>query len=351
MSFLHDLVVIGGSAGAIEALRGLLGGLSRSFPASVLVVVHSAAEGPGGLPAVLSRMGPLKAGHAVDGEPIVPGRVYVAPRDRHLLVKKGGLVTPRGPKENLFRPAIDPLFRTAARLYGPRVVGVILSGGLDDGTHGLGLVSRHGGLTVVQDPEDAAFDSMPSSAMKYTTVDHVVPASGMGPLLDRLVRQPAAAPPAVAEKVDVAEAPTDLLPKLARSSPPSPMGCPECEGALWEQVDDNFPLYRCHVGHGFTARSLAAGQEALAERDLWSALRREEEIAEIYRRMAAVEEADVLAAQHRLHLQAAERNADAIRAILKQQQTSDEEVAARAGPSRTIKSGRSTQARKRRTAE
>jgi two-component system, chemotaxis family, protein-glutamate methylesterase/glutaminase len=356
MAFQHELVVVGGSAGALEALRGVLGGLSPGFPASVLVVIHSAAEGPGGLPAVLSRMGPLKATHAVDGEPLVPGRIYVAPRDRHLLVKKGRVVTPRGPKENLFRPAIDPLFRTAARLYGPRVIGVILSGGLDDGTHGLGLVHRHGGLTVVQDPDDAAFDSMPLSAMQFTTADHVVPSSGMGSLLESLARQPAPAPgpgrEAAAEGIDIAEAPSNALPKLRLSAPPSPMSCPDCDGALWEQVDNGFPLYRCHVGHGFTARTLAAGQEALAERDLWTALRREEEIAEIYRRMEAVENAEHLAAQHRVHLSAAERNADAIRTILTQQQSSDEAATGRdAGARRAGRPAGGARPRGRRTAK
>ena len=173
----HDMITIGASAGGVEALTELVRGLPVDLPASVFVSLHVPPHGTSMLPQILSRRGPLPAHHARDGEPIEPGRIYVAPPDLHLLIHQGVVRLSRGPRENGFRPAIDPLFRTAARWHGPRVVGVILSGTLDDGTAGLLAIKERGGFAVVQDPDDALFPGMPRNAMDVVHVDHVLPAS------------------------------------------------------------------------------------------------------------------------------------------------------------------------------
>ena len=183
----RDVVAIGASAGGIQALTSLASGLPRDFPAAVFVVVHIPPYAVSRLPEILSRAGPLPAAHARQGEPIEPGRIYVAPPDRHLLVRQGWVELARGPRENHSRPAIDPLFRTAARAYGPRVVGVVLSGSLYDGSMGLMAIKTRGGVAVVQDPNEAAFASMPRSALQAVTADHVLPAAAMAAVLGDLV--------------------------------------------------------------------------------------------------------------------------------------------------------------------
>src|SRR5215207_10858312 len=182
----RDIVVIGTSAGGVEALRALVGGLPADFPGSVFVVMHTAPDSPGVLAQILERSGPLPAAHASNRERIRPGRVYVAPPDMHLLLEPGVMRLTRGPKENRFRPAIDPLFRSAAAVYGPRVVGIILTGGLDDGTSGLWAVKRLGGVAVVQDPDEAFMPSMPQSALEQVEGDYKLPVAEIPGGLARL---------------------------------------------------------------------------------------------------------------------------------------------------------------------
>lgn len=182
----HDVVVIGASAGGLQALKQLFEGLPATFPAAVLIVVHVRSNGTGALPEILARAGRLPVEFAADGDAIVPGRVYVAHADRHLLITDDGLRVVHGPRENGFRPAIDPLFRTAARIYGSRVVGIILSGALSDGVYGLSVIKEHGGVAVVQHPADAIVPTMPRNAMSVVDADHVVPVSEMAALLERL---------------------------------------------------------------------------------------------------------------------------------------------------------------------
>src|SRR5215211_1119499 len=186
-----DIIVVGASAGGIEALRVLAGGLPADFPASLFVVLHTSPESPAMLPNILDRSGSLPALSPKDGDRIRPGTIYVAPPDRHLLIEPNRLRVTRGPKENRFRPAVDPLFRSAAETYGPRVIGVILTGYLDDGTAGLWNVKQRGGTTIVQDPADAVADSMPRSALKHVEVDHCVRLVQIPSLLVRLTHEPA----------------------------------------------------------------------------------------------------------------------------------------------------------------
>jgi two-component system chemotaxis response regulator CheB len=190
----HDVIVIGFSAGGVEALTRLVRDLPSELPAAILIVHHFPARSISALPRILSRVGKLPASHGVDGERIRPGHIYIARPERHLLVDGDRIQLSPGPKENRHRPAIDPLFRTAARSYGTRVIAVLLSGTLDDGTDGMRVVKTCGGLTVVQRPEDALFGDMPSNAMHLVSVDYVESAAGLGALLTRLVSEPAAVP-------------------------------------------------------------------------------------------------------------------------------------------------------------
>jgi two-component system chemotaxis response regulator CheB len=187
-----DIIVIGASTGGIEALKFLAADLPRDFKGSVFVVVHVAATGPNFLGAILDRLGPLPAATAENGQEIQPGRIYVAPADYHLLLDKGGHIrTKRGPKENRFRPAIDALFRSAAHAFGPRVVGVVLTGFLDDGTAGLWAIKERGGTAIVQHPEEALAPTMPMNALKHVEVDHIATLSKIPHLLAKLAETPA----------------------------------------------------------------------------------------------------------------------------------------------------------------
>jgi two-component system chemotaxis response regulator CheB len=289
----RDVIVVGASAGGVQVLQELMRGLPADLPAAVFIVIHTSPSSPGILPNILDRAGPLAVAHAVDGEPVRHRRVYVAPPDHHLLVRDGVVRVTHGPKENGFRPAVDPLFRTAARSAGPRVVGVVLSGGLDDGTIGLTHVKYHGGVAVVQDPNEAVFPSMPASAVQNVEVDHIVPVAAMPALLMRLATEPIpegafamAHSNADDDRSDVAEAGKAALLTGTQPGPPSALTCPECGGALWELKDGKLVRYQCHVGHSYTAESLVAEKNGELEAVLWSALRALEENAELRRRMA-----------------------------------------------------------------
>lgn len=187
----HDIVVIGFSAGGVDPLCQLVAGLPRDFPASLFVVHHFPPQSVSALPSIVNRAGPLEAAHPVDGEAIRPGRIYVARPDQHLLVRDHHIQLTRGPREHGHRPAVDPLFRTAARSHGSRVIGVLLSGTLDDGTAGLLAVKDAGGLALVQDPAETAYPGMALSAIQHVPVDAVAPIARLGPLVDRLSREPA----------------------------------------------------------------------------------------------------------------------------------------------------------------
>jgi two-component system chemotaxis response regulator CheB len=287
----RDVIVIGTSADRIAALSLLVSTLPADLPASIFVVRHSAPELPSILPRLIERAGRLTASHALDGELIRKSHVYVAPPDHHMLLDDGNISLSKGPKENRMRPAVDPLFRSAALTFRERVVGVILSGTLDDGTAGLWSVKHRGGVTIVQDPLDAKYPSMPQSALNNVKVDHCVPLADIGPLLIEFANDDVETPDdqgcdvcnrleaenriALGDWTSVRA--VQHLGKLTR------FNCPDCHASMWQLDSDNFIRFRCSTGHAFTGDALLATQNDTIENVLHDALR-------------AIEENDVLTA-------------------------------------------------------
>lgn len=287
----HDLIVVGASAGGVEALMKLVAPLPADFGAAVCIVLHMPPDSPSLLPRLLSRASALPAHHVLDGERLTPGQIYVAPPDYHLVVRPGHLDLSHGPRENRNRPAIDVLFRSAALAYGARVVGVILSGTLDDGTAGMRVIKARGGVAVVQDPDDALFPGMPQHVLESGAVDHVLPVMEMGKLLVKLSQAPASRTPAAAEgtREEAAMADADLSLMFGGTHPgtPSVFACPDCGGVLWELQDGDLVHYRCRVGHAYSADSLLEAQADGVEGALWMGLRALEEQADLARRLEA----------------------------------------------------------------
>jgi two-component system, chemotaxis family, protein-glutamate methylesterase/glutaminase len=288
----RDIVVIGASAGGVEALRTIAADLTADFPAAIFVVMHSGPESPGILHDIIDRAGPLPAVSPSNKERIQPGKIYVAPPDWHLLLEPGVICLSRGPKENRFRPAIDPLFRSAARVYGPRVIGVILTGGLDDGTAGLWAVKKLGGTAIIQDPNDAVYPSMPLNASRYVSVDYEVPLKDMASLLVQLAQLP------VHEK-EIHDVPEhlDIELQIAKQDPALELDvrelwektsytCPECHGVLLQLSEGGRERFRCHTGHAFSADGLLATLTENIEESLWNAVRSVEESVILLRHLA-----------------------------------------------------------------
>lgn len=281
----HDIIVIGASAGGVEALSLLLATLPAALPASVFIVLHVSPHGPSFLAQTVDRVASLSVKNAVDGEKIERGRVYVAVPDNHLQLEGGRVRLSRGPRENFHRPSIDALFRSAAESYGPRVVGVVLTGYLDDGTAGLHAVKSHGGIAVVQDPKDAVSPAMPANALRNVKVDHCVSLAKMGPLLVRLAatRTVRKGKKGVARRMEK----RSMRPKEMedRFGLPTSFVCPECNGPLWETKAGRSLQFRCHVGHAYSPGSLLADNSDGLERALWSAVRTFDERAGLLRRL------------------------------------------------------------------
>jgi two-component system chemotaxis response regulator CheB len=277
----HDILVIGASAGGVEAVRDLVRELPRDLPAAVLVVVHLDPSSDSRLAEILSSEHGLRASAARHGDTIQPGHVWVAPPDHHLMVRPGHLEVVRGPRENGHRPAVDVLFRTAAAAYGPRVVGVVLTGYLDCGTAGLMSIKARGGLAVAQDPTDAFAASMPASAIRNVRVDRVATLDDMPHVLEELVRRPAG--PA-AEPV---EREVEQMEGHQVGSSDVELVCPNCQGKLTVSESAGFSTFRCHVGHAFSLQSLSAAQAEEVERALWAAVRALDEAAGLSHRVAS----------------------------------------------------------------
>lgn len=290
----HDVVVIGASAGGIEALQQLLRGLPADLDAAILIALHTSKHAGSLLPHILQRASNMPAQHPEDRTPLRKGHVYIAPPDFHMILEGNLIRTVQGPRENLHRPAIDPLFRSAAASFGSRVIGIVLTGLLDDGTYGLMVVRARGGEAIVQDPETALFSSMPRSALEQVPDARSLPLSEIPDVLTRLVREKAPEQEPAAEMTELAAISETKIAELdmseieneERQGRPSAFACPECGGVLWEMQDNDFLRFRCRVGHAFTARHLGAEQRHAIETALWSALRALEENASLYRRMA-----------------------------------------------------------------
>ncbi len=295
MAMKRDLIVLGGSAGSLEVLLGLAAALPGDLAATLLVVVHTPARARSMLPQVVQRRSALQVRHARDGEPLLPGHILVAPPDHHLLVEGDRVRLTRGPRENGTRPAIDPLFRTAARWAGRRAVGVVLSGSLDDGTAGMLALRARGGACVVQSPDEATHPGMPRSVLGQMTPDHVVTAAGLAPLLLALTGEELDDLPAFHAPIEESAPelePDDAAPEIDatrqdRPGSPSAFSCPDCHGVLWEVPDGPLVRFRCRVGHAFSPESLAAVQEESVEDALWVAYRALEESAAMSTRLTA----------------------------------------------------------------
>jgi two-component system chemotaxis response regulator CheB len=295
----RDTIVIGASAGGIRALRTIAAGLPADFPASLLVVVHVRPDVPNMLPEVLARSGPLPVEHPRHGSSIRPGQIYVAPPNRHLLITPERQIhLGNGPKENGARPAIDPLFRSAALCCGSQTAGVILSGALDDGVAGLCAIKQAGGIAIVQDPYEAEASSMPASALRHVAVDYCATSSQIPQLLTRMVtsdvplrppRERSNEMPKETEiSVDVAADETHRENAIRELGTPSLFTCPECHGSLLEIKGPGPVRFRCHTGHAFTIATLEAELRAKIESSSWNTIRSLEEHAMILEEMIKV---------------------------------------------------------------
>jgi two-component system, chemotaxis family, protein-glutamate methylesterase/glutaminase len=282
--------VVGGSAGAVEGFQELVRSLPADLPAALFFVLHIPMDYESMLPHILSRAGHIPAKHPLDGERIRHGHIYVAPPDRHVTLEDSVIRVRRGPRENRHRPAIDPLFRTAARVYGPRVIGIIMSGQLDDGAAGLRVIRSRGGLAIVQDPADATHSQMPQCALQYGGADHVLPGREIGPCLIKTVNKCAGGamtkPESNAQQPDDAEANRTAASPEESEGLPSTFSCPDCHGTLWELRNGDLTRFRCRVGHAFTINSLAEEQAQAVENALWAAMRALEEKSALSRRLA-----------------------------------------------------------------
>ena len=263
----RDIIVIGASAGGVQALKSLLSYIPASLDAAVFVVLHTTPHQPGALPRVLSFTRGLPVANGEDGEPIRHGRVYLAPPDRHLLIEHGHIHLSAGPKENRSRPAINPLFRSAALAYGPRVIGVILTGLLDDGTLGLWEIKRRGGTAIAQEPDEAEHEQMPRSAIQNVSVDYRVPLNEIAPLLISLTKEP----------IEI----RDERPRLSMNAENTNLTCPECHGPLQRLTYERLTELRCRIGHAYSPESVLVAHDEAEERILWSAVQTIEEGADL----------------------------------------------------------------------
>ncbi|GAB4523587.1 MAG: chemotaxis protein CheB [Pleurocapsa sp.] len=325
----HHVIVIGTSAGGVQALKTIVRSLPKHFPASVHIVQHISNEAFSNLPQVLAKTAQLPVAFAQDKELIEPSHIYIAPPDYHLLLEENRLRVIRGPRENRMRPAIDPLFRSAAVSYRSYTTGIILTGMLDDGTAGLQAIKACGGIAIVQDPKEAKYPSMPKSAIANVAVDRIVSFKEIPPLLlERVQEKPAR----------VTQIPADLLLEvpisrdaittpetMAKIGTPVAHSCPSCGGPLW-QIGDKNPLlrYRCHVGHAFTSHALIEEQNEATEKALWVALRTLEERSRLLKSMSdryAQNGSDALVKVHLERSQEALEHAVQIRNLIRNLRT------------------------------
>lgn len=282
----RDIIVIGSSAGGVTALKEIVSSLSPDLNASIFIVQHVSPDSESLLPRILSYTGNLKAVHPSDGEIIRQGVIYIAPPDRHMIIERNRILVKKGPKENRFRPSIDALFRSAAYNYGPRVVGVVLTGMLDDGTSGMWSVKRLGGTGIIQQPQDAAYPSMPTSVLEYVNVDFVLPLAEIGQKLNEIAALPVSevAMGQIPElermktEIEIAAEKNAFEIGVMKMGELSPLTCPECHGVLLKLREGNIVRYRCHTGHSYLSSSLLSEITESVEVKLWQALKSLEEM-------------------------------------------------------------------------
>lgn len=283
----RNIIVIGASAGGFEAIKQVVAGLPAGLNAAVFIVWHISPETLGILPDVLNKLSVLPAANALNWEDIKMGRIYVAPPDRHLMLEADHIRVTKGPKENRFRPAVDPLFRSAAYVFGAGVIGVVLSGALDDGTAGLWTISERGGITIVQDPREAAVSAMPFNALREVKVDYKLPAAEIGAMLGKLTAEPikefkyrnTEENKKTEMELHIAMQDEQNSRGLFELGELSPFTCPECHGVLAAIKDGSRVRYRCHTGHAFSADSLLTSITEKTEETLWSAVKDMQEAA------------------------------------------------------------------------
>jgi len=320
----RNIIVIGASWGGLKAFKEILSGLPENLPAAVFIVQHIAPDAPGLLSGILNRSGELPAFLPRDHEPIKLGNVYVAPPDHHLLLEKGFIRITRGPKENRARPSVDVLFRSAAYAYGSSVIGVVLTGHLEDGSAGLWAIKDRGGTSIIQDPAEAEAPSMPDNALRQVEIDYQVPLREIAPLLMELsatsVNEEPRHPPSEGMRLEVAIASEDrtMETEIKDLFEPSTYACPECHGVLMKIPEGNHTRYRCHTGHAYSGLSLISHISETTEETLWTAIRSIQEGAFLLREFAEERQRRGNEKEYRMLLEKAEeaqRRADTVRLV------------------------------------
>jgi two-component system, chemotaxis family, protein-glutamate methylesterase/glutaminase len=297
----RHLVVIGTSSGGLEALCKIVGNLPTDFPAAIAVVMHTSPQSPAILHDILARYSQLPSVSPSENEPLQAGTIYVAPPDFHLLIEPGRVRLAKGPKEHRFRPAVDPLFRSAAQVFKANTIGVVLTGNLNDGSAGLWAIKELGGVAIVQDPRDAMFPSMPKSALESVSVDYVAPLSDIPPLLVKVTSEPAREDPSLTwerleDEVKIVKDQDPLEIGAQHLGEPSMFTCPECHGVLMQLMEGSYFRFRCHTGHAYSSESLLAHIQDQIEIQLWSTIRALQEGNMLMRTMA-----DHVAKMHMRH--------------------------------------------------
>jgi two-component system, chemotaxis family, protein-glutamate methylesterase/glutaminase len=291
---VERVIVVGTSSGGLDALRVLVAGLPADLATPICVVQHIGPSAPGILHKILAAAGRVRVpvSKATSGMPLRGPGIYVAPPDFHLIVEKGMLRTSKGPRENRFRPAIDPLFRSAASSYGPGAIGVVLTGDLDDGTSGLWAIKDRGGVAIAQDPVEAPYPSMPRSAIQHVAVDHVVPVAELAPLLVALTSRPidvasmSGDSSALEIEVQIAKGNDARRAGVMQLGRPSTYTCPDCHGVLLEVKDGGVPRFRCHTGHAYSIESLVSAVAEGIEDSMWAAVRALDEGGSLLQQLA-----------------------------------------------------------------
>jgi two-component system, chemotaxis family, protein-glutamate methylesterase/glutaminase len=321
LSKCHNIIVIGTSAGGLEALDALIGNLPTDLASAIFIVQHMAPENTG--VALLSRLGKHRAFHcslATNLEKYEEGRIYIAPPDHHLLIKNDHVLVTKGARENRYRPGIDPLFRSAAATHGSHVIAVLLTGVLDDGTAGLMAVQKCGGITIVQDPKDATYPEMPQSALNAMDVNHCVPISEMGGLIEKYTKEHPgkgkSIPDEIRTEAEIAERVLSDVTQVAGLGEQVPYNCPNCGGVLWQLTAAGVVRYRCHTGHSYTGKALLTSQTEKIEETLWISLRMFEERKNLLNNLSRDENYASMKRSYSEQAKATEIHIERIRAML-----------------------------------